>query len=451
MVAENLLLSEARRAEHGALLEPPLMDSAADASGQRPDMAAASPARWEYVIGVAALVILARSPVLFLRQRLGGLIETPVAPIWQDDGLVRSAFILIELIVLIVAVRTCSPRRLAGQGLLLIFLALTWASMAWSVEPGVTQLRSMMFTGTAVVGWYLGSRFSIRGQAVLVFAAAALGTAASLLALVFWPELARSTDGFAGEWSGVYVNRNILSAVLCLGLLAVVFLFIEADARWRVVLAAVAVVEAFVLWHTGSRSGPVALAIAVGVAFVVFLTRRLSGGRLSPAGGLAVCVALGAIAGVAVHQNWARVLDLLERSSSLSNRTSMWAIDRRYLEMRPWKGWGFETVWAHPPNIAQVSAEWGFPYSSHSGYYEILLGVGKVGFAVFMAFLVVTAWRAFRFAWSGSGLMAIWPLALFTYCIVLNLSESFFVANDAVWALLVMIAFAVTRLRDAWQ
>ena len=125
----------------------------------------------------------------------------------------------------------------------------------------------------------------------------------------------------------------------------------------------------------------------------------------------------------------------------------MWEVDRLFIEQRPWKGWGFEAVWAHPPAIEQAIAIFQtFPYSSHNGYYEIWLGLGGVGLAVFISFLALAAWSAFSLAWrEEGGLDGLWPLTVLAFAVVINFSESLFVASDTVWAITVMAAVAGAR------
>jgi O-antigen ligase len=114
---------------------------------------------------------------------------------------------------------------------------------------------------------------------------------------------------------------------------------------------------------------------------------------------------------------------------------------------RPIGGWGFEAIWTHPPAVAEAAAAFqSDPLQAHNGYLEILLGVGVAGFALFAFFLAVTVARVFRCAWTGHGLDSLWPLALATFILLINVSESFFIANEALWALLVTASVTATRL-----
>jgi O-antigen ligase len=150
--------------------------------------------------------------------------------------------------------------------------------------------------------------------------------------------------------------------------------------------------------------------------------------------------------GLIVQWNWETIVHWLGRRMNLSKRTLIWSVDSRFSDLQPWKGWGFEALWSHPPAVSTFQAlTKTFPYSSHSGYYEVLLSTGRIGVGVFVAFLVVAAWRAFRFAWDGLDSASIWPLTYLVFAAVANASESLFVSGEAVWALTVAAAVSATR------
>ena len=73
-------------------------------------------------------------------------------------------------------------------------------------------------------------------------------------------------------------------------------------------------------------------------------------------------------------------------------------------------------MWSNPLMAAETAdAVRRFPYSSHSGYYEILVGVGWVGMALLGLFLAVTLYRAFAWAWRASDMLSVWPFAIIAF------------------------------------
>ncbi len=409
--------------------------------------ASTKPARWEIGLVIFALFVLGRGPVLFLRERMADVFGGPPGVLWPEDNVIRGAFIAVEAAVIVVAILRSRPSTLLRQPFLIVFLAVAWASIAWSERPQVTIWRVSLFIGAAFVGWYIGHRFTLRQQAGIVAGVGAAAVVSTLLALVAWPDFASSTAGAEGVWSGMYTNRQVLGPVLCLGLLAAAFLFAEVKRQQRIAIAVGAAMGIYMLLRAGNRTGPIAFAVAIAISAGIYVIRKPGRAILTTPGGAVLSVGLVTIIGGLISWNWSTILDLMGRSSNLTRRTEIWDLDLRFLSMRPLTGWGFETVWANPITAqhAQAAFSGNFPHSSHSGYYEILLGVGAIGFSVFVAFLAYALWRAFLLGWRGSDVMSLWPLALLVFVVVVNLSESRWVAGEAMWSLTVAAAVAATE------
>jgi O-antigen ligase len=400
-----------------------------------------------------ALFVLQRTPVLFFRQRTADVIGGPVNLAWQEDTLVRLAFLLVEAAVLLVALRVCDIRSVWRQWPLLVFLGFVALSTTWSVEPSLTLMRAVMLIGTTAVGWYLGQRFRVEQLVCVVAVAVALGALLSLVSAAVWPDLARATNGYPGNWSGIYINRNDFGVVMATGLLALPFLPRRLPLPAKVVVLLIGALEAYFVLRSGSRTAFVALVVAAAVFGFVLLFRVIRCWGVSALAGAGGTAAVAGLVSVCVHWNWATLLRWLGRDSGLTRRTTLWDIDRQFIAERPVQGWGFEAIWSHSPAVERATVAFQGPQGglAHNGYFEILLGAGKVGFGIFLVVLALTLWRVFAFAWEGRGLGALWPLTMTTFVLVVNFSESFFVANEALWALLVAAGVATARARPVGE
>ena len=415
---------------------------------RRPRVAGRAVPAWEWSLAVIALLVLTRSPVLFYRERVGELIGAGRAfYIWQDDGVVRATFAAVLFVTYVLAARRCRPRSLLQQPFLIAFVAMGFASVMWSIEPTASMWRMTLFTGTAAFGWYLGERYTARELVGIVSASAAIGALLSVVAVAVWTDKAQSTNRIFGAWSGIYINRNLLGLAMGTGLITMPFLWDSLPKRRRPFLIVVGGLELFLLIMSGSRTPLVALGAAGAVGLSLIFVRKATTRALNPFGG---AFAVGLVAGyvaLVVQWNWGTIVRRLGRTLDLSRRTLIWSLDEYYSKMHPWKGWGFEAIWAHPPIIGVAQEAFGrFPYSSHSGYYEILLSTGRIGVALFVGFLAMAGWRAFRFAWDGLATASIWPLVFLVYIAVENISESLFVSSEASWALTVAAAFAAQNV-----
>src|SRR5438067_876632 len=120
------------------------------------------------IAGGLVLLVMGRFPVLFLRMRLDSALGHVRLPDWEFDGFVREIFAIAPLATVGLAVMRDRWRDLARHWFLLALLAWGWLSTVWSVEPGVTLWFASMFVVTSLVGWYIGSAFSLEEQAGLV-------------------------------------------------------------------------------------------------------------------------------------------------------------------------------------------------------------------------------------------------------------------------------------------
>jgi O-antigen ligase len=395
---------------------------------------------------VGALLVLQRSPVVFFRDRSADLIGGPIIGPWQDDPLIRAVFFLVEVTIAVVAIGALGPPSLRKHWALVAFLAVVVVSTLWSVERDATGPRALMFVGTAIVGWYIGSRFEIGQQIVFVAAASGIGALACLAGLVLWPDLARSTAGVPGRWSGIYVNRNHLGIVMTMGLLALAFLAVRYRGYRLAAVVGLAALEGYLCLRSGSRTGPVALAGVLGVTAFMVIIRWLRRFGVSLRTGAGLTTGTTILTWSVIHHHWATITEWLGRNYTLNRRTSIWALDRLFISQRPWQGWGFEAVWAHRPTAELAVAAFHAPFGdAHNGYYEILLGVGRAGFVFFLVFLVITAWRTFSLAWDTAWPDGLWPLACFAFVVISNFSESFFVTNEALWGILVAASISAAK------
>ena len=413
----------------------------------------------EWGVAIVGLYFLGRTPVLFMRRRLTRLIGGPTHVLWQDDWFIAVVFVSVMLATVAFAVGRVDTTSLLRQKPLLAFCAFAWISSAWSVEPGVTAWRSALFAGTAAVGWYLGSRFSLEQQPMLLVGAATIGALSSAIATAIWPHLGTRTRPFPGhQWSGIYVNRNQLALAMSIGLLGAVFLAWTSGRR-RLAYVGAAVVFVFWIAVSGSRTGPVAIAATLGICALVVVLRRLLAATYSPAVGASYLGAIVFSVGALAYALLPTILQWLGRSPTLSKRTRIWELARWFASLKPWHGWGFDALWANRRAIGQAQAAYGgtlaarpegarpggWPFAAHNGYYEILIGLGALGLILLVCFLAFALWRAFKFAWAHGDIMSLWPFAFLVFIVLVNCTESMFIPSEALWALTVAAAVRATE------
>jgi exopolysaccharide production protein ExoQ len=253
-------------------------------------------------------------------------------------------------------------------------------STAWSLEPRFTLRRSLVFMFFTLFAIYIGAcltrmeQIEMYGQVVL---ATVLGC---LLISIFLPEYGVSSDVHAGEWKGLFQHKNILGRqmVFCLALLIGAKPFRLAIIRWITIFIALLLLAL-------SRSGTGLLgflAVLCGYGAVKVIRIRQKNTlplwmALAPLAIISILIAL-------IFRD--QLFAIIGKDSTLTGRTRIWAVAFAGMAERPLLGHGYGTFWrqsvigrALPPGLQATH--------SHDGYFDVILDVGFVGFALFLATL----------------------------------------------------------------
>ena len=378
--------------------------------------------------------------------------------------------ILLGLVVIELIRARVSPRRLPLS--LLAFVALTFASIAWSAYPLETTIAAVTTAATVTAGVFVAACFTwddVRGMMTAALRwIIGLSLAFELFVSVVirervlpiwvdWSDLEKVPASFywsrnllldGGRIQGIVGNANLLGmiAVIALAVFGVRLITREGSPLWGWIWFAAA---AGTVALTRSST---ALASLVGMVLVVvylMVLRSVPAGRriavhLGAAGFAAVIVA-------AVLAFRGPILNLLGKSSDLTYRFDIWDTVWQLASERPATGWGWISYWA----------PWVEPYSglieirgvtylqAHNAWLDVFLQLGIIGLVVFGALVLSTAARSWLLA-IGTGDRP-WaralPLVLLVALIVQSLAESRLLLEIGL-TLLVIISIATTWTTD---
>ncbi len=327
-------------------------------------------------------------------------------------------------------VRTLNP-------FLLVLVVLALASLAWSIDAGMTarRLLRMATIALACVAFVLMGWHARRYQNVVrpIVTLMLLGSLAFGLA---FPALAihdQASAELAGAWRGLTNHKNGLGALACLGLILWVHAGLTREVKWLAAVTGSAIAAACLMLSRSSTS----MATAVFVIAVMLLTLR-SGRALRPYLPILIAVLvgllmfyafslLGLIPGRSILT--APISVLSEKDSTLTGRTEIWWILAEHISLRPLLGSGYAAYWTGAPIPGTESyvfmTRMGafYPGTAHNGYFDILNDLGWVGLLGLLAYAathVRQSLRLMRSNW-GQGALYLAPLLL---QLVSNLSES---------------------------
>ncbi|MEZ5961150.1 MAG: O-antigen ligase family protein [Hyphomonadaceae bacterium] len=321
--------------------------------------------------------------------------------------------------------------------LLMGLLALAAISTLWSIDSGATVRRAVWLALTMAFGLYLAWRHDWKsllnvlagGFVVLIAGSFALG----LLA----PGIGRMTFEHPGAWSGLWTHKNTLGGIMALGVAICTAAAIATPERRKLWTACA--VAAFVLVALStSKTALIASMLGLGVMGFCALVRR----------GPIHTIAAGAFVGASLVAGIGMVVlapDLivaaLGRDLTLTGRTDIWEASARFVEAKPWLGYGYYAFWLPddgPAYWVREAVAWQVA-SAHSSWLELALGVGRIGVILFALQLLATLSR-------GVGVViqtqaGLWAPAFLATFLLYTLSESHALqANNIFWIIYVAVA-----------
>ena len=390
--------------------------------------------RWEYVAAVLILLVFSEG---LLPRLVSGEASAEGSSLLRFVWLPLYAIIFVGLLSQAGSVARTCLRLPFLMGLLLVCAA----SFAWSIDPDLTQRRSLAILMTTGAGLYLGTRYSWQDLLRILGAVWLIVALASFFAGLFLPGFGRVQEIHVGAWSGLYLEKNQMGGHMARAALIAVFLCVM-DRRPRGLWASAAILCAALVLLSTSKTALLGLILGLGALGVGALMKR--GFRT----GLVILWIGTGLAGLAVAIIWLApetVFALLGRDASLTGRTDIWIALLDFIKQRPLLGYGYGSFWAidsNPGNWVRETLQWDAP-TAHNGWLEITLALGLVGLVLLVLDFLLSLGRALLASvntWTG-----LFALAFLVQFFVFSLSESAsFQQNSIVWLIYVAVAAKLT-------
>jgi O-antigen ligase len=320
---------------------------------------------------------------------------------------------------------------------LMALLALAGLSTFWSIDGGATLRRTIWLALTMAFGLYLAWRYEWRALLNVLAGGFAILIAGSFALAVLAPSIGRMAQEHPGAWQGLWTHKNTLGGIMALAVGACAAAAAITPERRKLWAGAAAAAFALVLLST-SKTALLAAVLGLGVIGFCALVRR--GPVHAVAATCAVLVVLIAGCG-AVLLAPDLVVAALGRDLTLTGRTGIWEASARFVEARPWLGYGYYAFWLPdmgPAYWVREAVQWEVA-SAHSSWLELALGLGRVGVVLFALQLLATLARGARAAMQPQA--GLWAPAFLAVFGLYTFSESHALqANNLFWTIYVAVA-----------
>ena len=316
-------------------------------------------------------------------------------------------------------------------------LAVTSASFLWSLDPALTERRSIAVVATSLAGLFLAARYDWRTLLRLLGAVWLFMAVVSIVSVLVAPGFAVMTEVHPGAWRGLWWEKNALGGHMARAAFLCAFLFV-LDKPWRPVWGTAVFLCCVLVLFSTSKTALLGLLFGFGVLFAGWVSRRGAAITIS-----SLWIGIVLVAGFAAIMaiNPALIFNLLGRDATLTGRTDIWSVLVDAIGNRPLLGYGYGAFWqleSMPAYRVRAATEWLVP-TAHNGWLETALGVGLIGLGLLILNFALLIARA---AWlSIDSWLGIFALGVAGQFLLFSLSESIALQQNAiVWVTYVAVA-----------
>jgi exopolysaccharide production protein ExoQ len=406
------------------------VDDAQQQDGERPDL-------WR------KLEALACGFVLFMLSNafIGPLLD-PLQAGGENIPVLRLMWLPIYALVLGLAVWRAPRVMRFWFPAVMLSLLIFWvfASASWSLDPGITNRRALAAAFTTLFGLYFAASFDGRRMTEIIATTFLFLAAAGFLAAILYPKMGVQHDINAGDWRGLWYEKNQMGAMMVYGALASMAAILAGSTKRKQLIFTIVLCAAMIVM---SKSKTSLLALMIGLCGSMLLAAM----RRGPATAVIVIWLGVTVAVTAAMVMWLApelLFKALGKDPSLTGRTDIWAALLRQSAKAPLTGYGYAVFWtleSHPAQWIRKETGWLVP-TAHNGWLDILAQLGWIGVGLCALVLGGSLLVAlFRFRKVQDGYWATLFLAIF---VMTTFSESFILERNGIaWAL---ACAAVTRL-----
>lgn len=378
----------------------------------------------------------------------------PTAQVMVDRELSSPIYTYTFLIVHLIALGLLIPRANDVLAVLkrnlwivgVIVLALT--SCLWSLEPEISLRRSFALVGSFALVLALAFGTSPRDYLKALLCVALVFIISTPTIVVLLPTYGKGTGVYAEAWRGITPHKNNLGWVLAISVIVLIYAARLRLTSGRVLLLALPL-ALICLWMTRSATSYLALLAALCVMGALGVMKRLPEHR---AGLSMVLICVLIAAALLADQLTHHLLLALDKNPTLTGRTVIWDRLFQAISERPLIGHGYRAFWESDYAVDLMTISGFFASHSHNGYLDMLLDLGAVGLAVFLAACLEAAARLARSAMRGN-LLAEAHLVLMTTCLFIGFSGQVVLRPNTIYFVLISLpviyASGLSRSRSA--
>lgn len=238
---------------------------------------------------------------------------------------------------------------------------------------------------------------------------------------------------------GYFTHKQELGLLAAVGIILSSYELLQRGWRRYVALASMGL-GFWLIVESGSKSAAVFAVASLGFSWLTLLLSKKT--RLTPAFFVAALV----VASMFVSNPIERIGYKLYGDATLTGRTGIWGFANYQISHRPWFGWGFHSYY-FVPNSPQKEAP-GYIRempSSHSGYLDLKLETGRIGYWIFLVFIYSSLHLLERVRRQDPA-RAWFYLSIELFAILIDLIDSNWLVLNPLWILYLFVVAEAVRI-----
>ena len=221
---------------------------------------------------------------------------------------------------------------------LVALMAVTAASMLWSIDPGLTFRRAIAVVMTTGMGLHIANRYTWQEMLTLFGLIWFFLAALSFVIAIGMPAIGIEQEGdHVGAWRGLWFQKNAFGGHMSRATLLFAFLIISRPEMRKIWIVGLLMTIALVLLST-SKTSLVGMALGFAILGVGVLMKR--GARLALVLSWVSVLFIGVLGSIIVFAP-ELIGEALGRDLTLTGRTDIWEALGYVIAERPWLGHGY--------------------------------------------------------------------------------------------------------------
>ncbi len=346
---------------------------------------------------------------------------------------------------------------------LLLLVGMAMASVFWSAAPDVTSIETKAILRATLLGVYLATRFSIKEQIQLLAWALGIGAVLSLLVALAIPSYgihSMGEEGMIGAWKGIFDVKNRFASIMMLASGLFLVLALNSPRKRGLFWSLFGLAAVLLFLSKGKTAYSVFLMSLCLLPLQKFVKQQYKLRVFL----LLTALLVGGTATVLILSNLEFiVVDTLGKNMELNGRLPIWTLIFDKILERPWFGYGMSGFWTSDEALyvlynswADLSLESGVRFNAHSGYLELCLALGFLGFLLYTLHFLTLFIRTVNLWITTKSMEIFWILQTLVVLFFLNFADSISIlGTGTMWSLYVSMAISTavqqSRIRKDLQ